>query len=213
MLDRHSLPYDFHWVDTVEGRELLRQANSGTDRLPLVVVLGSRILVQPTNAEVAAALGARTCPGPGRYDLAVVGAGPAGLSAAVYAASEGLRTVVIEREAFGGQAGTNSRIRNYLGFSPGVSDRAAARGDGAGRAPEGRPAPWWLQPRPPWASHGLRVLVHRAEATLVRRPGPPHGRRLGRGPTAETRRRPMSRPPGWGLYEQELSSAPAHRAA
>jgi thioredoxin reductase (NADPH) len=134
-LDRHSLPYDFHWVDTVEGRELLRQANSGTDRLPLVVVLGSRILVQPTNAEVAAALGARTCPGPGRYDLAVVGAGPAGLSAAVYAASGGLRTVVIEREVFGGQAGTNSRIRNY-------------------------------------------------------------GRRLGRGPTAETRRRPMSRPPG-----------------
>jgi thioredoxin reductase (NADPH) len=79
------------------------------------------VLVQPTNAEVAEALGMRTTPGTGLYDVAVIGAGPAGLAAAVYGASEGLSTVVLEPEAIGGQAGTSSQIRNYLGFPAGVS--------------------------------------------------------------------------------------------
>jgi thioredoxin reductase (NADPH) len=127
VLDRHELPYTFYPVDTDEGRELLRQANRGEDRLPVVVMPGGRVLVQPTNTEVAAALGVRTRPEVGRYDVAVVGAGPAGLSAAVCATSEGLRTLLVEREAFGGQAGTSARIRNYLGFSRGVSGRHLAR--------------------------------------------------------------------------------------
>ena len=72
--------------------------------------------MNPTNGEAADAFGANTDQVDGIFDVAVVGAGPAGLAAAVYAASEGLRTLVIEREAIGGQAGTTSRIRNYLGF-------------------------------------------------------------------------------------------------
>jgi glycine/D-amino acid oxidase-like deaminating enzyme len=92
-----------------------------------VVLLGDgRALAAPSNQALAAALGASTGPepdDPAVYDLAVVGAGPAGLGAAVYGASEGLRTVVVEREALGGQAGASSRIRNYLGFPRGVSGR------------------------------------------------------------------------------------------
>jgi thioredoxin reductase (NADPH) len=77
--------------------------------------------VDPTNVELADALGARTRPGAGVYDMIVVGGGPAGLSAAVYAESEGLRTALIEPTAMGGQAGTSSMIRNYLGFPRGIS--------------------------------------------------------------------------------------------
>jgi thioredoxin reductase (NADPH) len=81
------------------------------------------VLVQPSNAEIARVLGASTAPAPDLHDLAVLGAGPAGLAAAVYGASEGLRTVVIEWEALGGQAGSSSRSRNYLGFPRGISGR------------------------------------------------------------------------------------------
>jgi thioredoxin reductase (NADPH) len=79
------------------------------------------VLVDPANAEVAEALGLDVRPAGRTYDVVIVGAGPAGLAAAVYGASEGLRTALLEREAFGGQAGTSSRIRNYLGFPGGVS--------------------------------------------------------------------------------------------
>jgi thioredoxin reductase (NADPH) len=127
LLDRHDVSFDFHAVDTDEGREVLRQANHGEDRLPVLVLFNGRVLVQPTNTEVIAALGYRTRPDVGRYDLAVVGGGPAGLSTALYAASEGLRTLLVEREAFGGQAGTTPRIRNYLGFPRGISGRHLAR--------------------------------------------------------------------------------------
>jgi thioredoxin reductase (NADPH) len=86
----------------------------------LLFYLG-QVLVDPSNAEVAAMLGATTQPGRKPRDVAIVGAGPAGLAAALYAASEGLRTAVIEAEAVGGQAGTSSMIRNYLGFPRGIS--------------------------------------------------------------------------------------------
>jgi thioredoxin reductase (NADPH) len=126
LLDRHTLSYLFQGSDTVEGREVLRRAGQAGDRLPVLVLFDGQVLVQPTNAEVAEALGVRTRPEGGRYDVAVLGAGPAGLSAAVCSASEGLRTVLIEREAFGGQAGTSSRVRNYLGFPRGVSGKHLA---------------------------------------------------------------------------------------
>jgi thioredoxin reductase (NADPH) len=85
------------------------------------------VLVDPTNTEIAAAIGVATRPAAGRYDLIVVGAGPAGLSAATYGASEGLRTLILEPEAIGGQAGTSSSIRNYLGFPRGISGRDLAQ--------------------------------------------------------------------------------------
>jgi thioredoxin reductase (NADPH) len=80
-----------------------------------------RVMEDPTNAEIAGALGVRTRPPSASYDVIVIGAGPAGLAAAVYAASEGLRTLLLEREAIGDQADTSSSIRNYLGFPRGIS--------------------------------------------------------------------------------------------
>ena len=90
----------------------------------MLVLFDGQVLVDPTNAEGAAALGIATQPEAGRYDLIVVGAGPAGLSAATYGASEGLRTLMVEPAALGGQAGSSSLIRNYLGFPYGVSGRS-----------------------------------------------------------------------------------------
>ena len=90
-------------------------------RYPVVVLADGTRLVTPTLRELAERLGLQTKPAPATYDVAIVGAGPAGLAAAVYGASEGLRTVLVEREAPGGQAGTSSRIENYLGFPTGVS--------------------------------------------------------------------------------------------
>ena len=90
-------------------------------RLPVMVFRTGQVLVDPSHAELAELLGASTHPQASRYDLAIVGAGPAGLAAAVSAASEGLRTLVVEPEAFGGQAGTSSLIRNYPGFPHGIS--------------------------------------------------------------------------------------------
>jgi thioredoxin reductase (NADPH) len=127
LLDRNNIPYNFHAADTAEGRQLLRQADQERDRLPVVVLSDGRVLVRPTNADVVGAFGVLTRPSADRYDVAVVGAGPAGMSAAVSAASEGLQTLLIEREAFGGQAGTSARIRNYLGFPRGISGRRLAR--------------------------------------------------------------------------------------
>ena len=88
---------------------------------------GHTILADPTNRELAAAFGATVDVESTVFDLAIVGAGPAGLGAAVYGASEGLSTLVLEGEAFGGQAGTSSMIRNYLGFPRGVTGRQLGR--------------------------------------------------------------------------------------
>jgi thioredoxin reductase (NADPH) len=120
-LQRHDIPFTFATSDSSAGQAVLDAAGTGTDRLPVVVLHDSNVLVDPTNVELANALGARTRPRDGVYDVVVVGGGPAGLSAAVYAQSEGLRTALIEPVAMGGQAGTSSMIRNYLGFPRGIS--------------------------------------------------------------------------------------------
>jgi thioredoxin reductase (NADPH) len=121
LLSRNGVPFGFYPSDGQVGAEVLRHAGLTGTVLPVLRMFDGRILVDPSNAEVAAALGAPTRVGDDRYDVAIVGAGPAGLAAAVYGASEGLRTLVLEREALGGQAGTSSMIRNYLGFPRGIS--------------------------------------------------------------------------------------------
>src|SRR6266511_2779498 len=124
LLDRNAIPYQFHPHDSQAGRQLLRETGQDGSRLPVLVLFDGQVLVDPTNAEGAAAIGIATQPEAGRYALIVVGAGPAGLSAATYGASEGLRTLMVEPAALGGQAGSSSLIRNYLGFPYGVSGRS-----------------------------------------------------------------------------------------
>jgi thioredoxin reductase (NADPH) len=121
LLTRNIVPYGFYASDSEAGRWRLHQHGMDDARLPVLILHNGTTLEDPCNAEVAAALGARTRPDAELYDVAIVGAGPAGLAAAVYGASEGLRTVVLEHEAIGGQAGTSAMIRNYLGFPRGVS--------------------------------------------------------------------------------------------
>ena len=127
VLARNSVPFGFHPSDSPEGQAALRRLGV-SEPAGLVLSLGTgAVLVDPANAEVAKALGQDVRPAEGIHDVVIVGAGPAGLAAAVYAASEGLRTALLEREAFGGQAGTSSRIRNYLGFPDGVSGAELAQ--------------------------------------------------------------------------------------
>jgi thioredoxin reductase (NADPH) len=118
---RGALPYSFHAADAEAGRALLAEVGQDGSRLPVLVFYTGQVLVDPSSAELAEALGFRSQPPAATCDVAVVGGGPAGLAAAVYAASEGLQTLVVEPELFGGQAGTSSRIRNYLGFPRGLS--------------------------------------------------------------------------------------------
>ena len=121
LLQRHDFTSAFHPRGSDPADRLLRDHGVVSDVDPVVVLRDGQTLVAPTNIEIATALGARTRAGSGTYDLVVVGGGPGGLSAAVYAESEGLRTALIEPTAMGGQAGTSSMIRNYLGFPRGVS--------------------------------------------------------------------------------------------
>jgi thioredoxin reductase (NADPH) len=127
-LARNRVPY--RWLDvegSEEAREILAHADSGAPQLPLVVFEDGSYVEAPENREIAEKIGLKTHAGHQFYDLVIVGGGPSGLAAAVYGASEGLNTVLIEREAPGGQAGTSSRIENYLGFPAGLSGGDLAR--------------------------------------------------------------------------------------
>ena len=118
--ERNGIPCGFYTADSSEGKEYLRQGGVDGSRLPVVITFDGRCMIDPSNADLADEFGMseleeNTC------DLAIVGAGPAGLSAGVYSASEGLRTIFVERDVVGGQAGSSSLIRNYLGFPRGIS--------------------------------------------------------------------------------------------
>ena len=121
LLGRYGVPFRFYDSDSADGCALLSSLGIEEPPGPVFLMHDGRVLVDPSNAEVADALGGRADLTDDAFDVVVVGAGPAGLAAAVYASSEGLRTLVVEREAVGGQAGTTSRIRNYLGFPRGIS--------------------------------------------------------------------------------------------
>jgi thioredoxin reductase (NADPH) len=128
LLARNGVPHIVHETDSPEGRRLLAEAGQEGTSEPVVVLLGGGVLVNPSNADLADAYGVSTSlEGQSDFDVAVVGAGPAGLAAAVYASSEGLDTLVVERESIGGQAGSSSLIRNYLGFARGVSGSELAQ--------------------------------------------------------------------------------------
>lgn len=121
LLRRSGIPFGFHRSDSPAARELLGGNGGEQPSGPILRLHDGSVLVDPTNEEIAAAYGVDTePPDDPDNDVVIVGAGPAGLSAAVYASSEGLRTLVLERHAVGGQAGSSSLIRNYLGFSRGV---------------------------------------------------------------------------------------------
>jgi thioredoxin reductase (NADPH) len=156
-LERSGIPHGFWAADSDSGRAALKVIGLDGSRLPVVVLLDGRALIDPSNAEISDALGAtnleeRTC------DLAIVGAGPSGLAAAVYAASEGLETIVVEREAVGGQAAASSLIRNYLGFPRGISG-----GELAQRAYE---QAWLFGTKFVFAREGLRLRAEGASRLL-----------------------------------------------
>ena len=127
---RNHIPFGFYDADGQVGRKLLDELGLARGPLPVVVLRFAKpptVLADPSDMELADAFGiTRPLPGDEVFDVTVIGAGPAGLAAAVYGASEGLNTLVVEREAVGGQAGTSSLIRNYLGFPKGVSGRNLA---------------------------------------------------------------------------------------
>jgi len=129
-LAQHHLPYQ--WVDVEQSSAqdsaaALTKSDGTPETLPLMIFPDGTKFSEPSSADIAKKIGLRTHSDVEFYDLAIVGGGPAGLAAAVYGASEGLRTVMIEREAPGGQAGLSSRIENYLGFPAGLSGRDLAR--------------------------------------------------------------------------------------
>jgi thioredoxin reductase (NADPH) len=126
LLTRLAMPYVFHAENSEVGRRLLREAGREGSRLPVVLRHDGRVLVQPSDAELIEAIGGGTQLSSDLYDLVIVGAGPAGLTAAVYAASEGLETVVLEQGSSGGQAAMSSRIRNFPGFVWGIGGHELA---------------------------------------------------------------------------------------
>jgi thioredoxin reductase (NADPH) len=147
VFEQCAIPHTFCLADSDQGRELL--AGAGTDaKLPVMVLPDGRILNDPSNAEIAEAAGAPPGFGEDAYDVIIVGSGPAGLSAAVYGASEGLSIVVVDEGGIGGQARSSSRIRNYLGFAKGISGSRLAE-----QAYEQA-----------WAFGASFVLMHRATA-------------------------------------------------
>jgi thioredoxin reductase (NADPH) len=127
-LTRNQIPYQ--WLDIEKDREaqsLIESVKEENGRLPVVFFPDGSVLIEPENIELAEKVGLQTQAAEPFYDLIIVGGGPAGLGAAVYSGSEGLKTLMIEKEAVGGQAGTSSRIENYLGFPNGISGAELAR--------------------------------------------------------------------------------------
>jgi thioredoxin reductase (NADPH) len=120
-LARNQHSFRSYMADETKGKQLLDAAGLDGLQLPVVITEGGETLVEPSNTELADMLGLSTSPSLEMYELAVIGGGPAGLAAAVYGASEGLKTVLIESTTTGGQAGRSSRIENYLGFPLGIS--------------------------------------------------------------------------------------------
>jgi thioredoxin reductase (NADPH) len=128
VLGRNGVPFVFQSSASPEGRRTLSEVGHGGETAPVAVIRSGQVIIDPSSAQLAAAFGVDTELDARRdFDLVVVGAGPAGLTAAVYASSEGLRTLVVERGTLGGQAGSSSLIRNYLGFSRGISGAELAQ--------------------------------------------------------------------------------------
>jgi len=121
VLHRNALPVGFYTAESTQGKAILEEVGAAGAALPVVILFNGRVLANPTNSAVAEAIGVNVRPGAHSYDVAIVGTGPSGLAAGVYGASEGLTIAMVEHEALGGQAGTSSLIRNYLGFPRGVS--------------------------------------------------------------------------------------------
>lgn len=157
-LARNQVPYRWYSCEEPEGRRLLRAAGADGQRLPVVITPGGTVLIEPDAPDLAAHVGLATTPTADFYDLVVIGGGPAGLGSALYGASEGLRTVLVERSATGGQAGQSSRIENYLGFPDGVSGSQLterARRQAAASAPRSSPharSPDWRSTARPASS-------------------------------------------------------------
>ena len=127
LFSRIGIPFGFYPPSSSEATEIMERAGLSPSRLPAVAFLRSgTVLADPSDERIAQALGFSTEPEAPRWDLVIIGGGPAGLAAAVYGASEGLATALIDQGFLGGQAGTSSRIRNYLGFPTGLSGRDLA---------------------------------------------------------------------------------------
>jgi thioredoxin reductase (NADPH) len=120
LLTRTHMPYRFYPENSEAGKSILKEINHEGSPLPILIRQDGRVLVEPTNADIIEAIGGGTQLQNKVYDVAIIGSGPAGLAAAVYSASEGLETVVIEKQISGGQAGTSSRIRNFPGYTWGI---------------------------------------------------------------------------------------------
>jgi thioredoxin reductase (NADPH) len=127
MLTRFNVPFEYHPAGSDQGRRLLEAHGLDGSRLPVVIRHDDYTMAAPTLAQLVEATGGSTSSGVDECDVVVVGAGPAGLTAAVYAASEGLQTVVLEETVSGGQAGTSPMIRNYPGFPHGISGHELTR--------------------------------------------------------------------------------------
>jgi len=126
LFERNGIPYGFFATNSEQGQALLQNVQKTEGPFPVLILLDQQVMTNPSNEAIADAFGVNTRLEHFAYDVIIVGAGPAGLSAAVYGASEGLHTIVIESRAIGGQAGTSSLIRNYLGFPRGISGAALA---------------------------------------------------------------------------------------